>query len=88
MYAAESPVGGGDAFDECALDRADGFELGVKLSKERVEVGRILRAIAVTNHDVTGEDVVFDGVARGSRFPFGGSGTGGPLGVATVGGES
>ncbi|MFH0981090.1 MAG: hypothetical protein V2A79_06095 [Planctomycetota bacterium] len=85
LGAAEPPVAGGDAFDQGFFDDAVRLEFGAEVGEEGVEVGAALGAVARVNDDLAGEEAVFERVAARPGLALGGPGSGGALGIGTVG---
>jgi hypothetical protein len=79
--AVEAPLSGGDAQDELLFALADGVEAVVEVFQEEEEVFGILAGQEV----LVGAEAVFQAIAAGCGFAFGGAWASGFFGVLTVG---
>ncbi len=75
--ATHAPLGVGDLADQFGFQRVGRLDVGFEGRELTVEVGRVL-----TGQDgIAGEESVFEGVGRATRFAFLGAWTGGFLGA-------
>jgi len=79
--AGEAPLGTGDAADELVFAVADGAEALFKIVKKR----EICRGFFSGEDQLFDAQAMFQAVAAGSGFAFGGAGSGAFLGVLMIG---
>ena len=83
--ASESPIGGGDAFDEEPFGSDLGVEVFHQVVEELVEVFGVFAEVALVHEDVSGDEAVGGGVGGDAGFSLFGAWSGGFLGGLFVG---
>ena len=85
LGAAESPIAGGDAFDEGFLDEAVGAEFATEVGEQGVEIGLGLGTLKALDDDILSEQAVLEGVAADAGLSARGFGAGGLFCIEAIG---